>query len=268
MIDRIRQAIARLLQRIPALRKRRDRQEQVQRDKEKGRAAARKQMGTALRQAAFHDRLADEAIKAGQTSSAHQQENRRDEYLEQAEFYHEKALRRGAEATSASDKAAEIQRKLDGEVEHLEALRRKLERAIHAPAFSVQGDICLNPGAECWGGADALMDDVEAFLLRRGLPLGSGKRTPAVNTAVGGSPSSAHLTTRLTTDARDFPTYSGEDDARALMAALGVTSWVPNSYTTFTLHVDGYIFRIQVLWGSAIGHGDHVHVGIEYIGRS
>jgi hypothetical protein len=118
-------------------------------------------------------------------------------------------------------------------------------------------------GEPHWGGAGDVMDQfVEPFMVHRGLPLGSNKRTPAYNAAIGGSPVSDHLTTHTRTDARDFPTFSGEDDARALAAAIGWTSWSANSYANYTFTVDGHAFRIQILWGSAIGHGDHVHVGI------
>lgn len=119
------------------------------------------------------------------------------------------------------------------------------------------------PGDPHWGGGnDVMRQFVEPFMTKRGLPIGSGKRTPAENAAVGGSPTSDHLTTHTTTMARDFPTYAGEDDARALAHALGNDNWQPNSYTTFLVNVDGHTFRVQILWGAAIGHADHVHVGV------
>ena len=66
----------------------------------------------------------------------------------------------------------------------------------------------------------------------------------------------------VSSGARDFPTVSGEDDARALARAMGNRSWVPNSFNSFNITVGGHGFRVQILWGSRIGHGDHVHVGI------
>lgn len=154
-----------------------------------------------------------------------------------------------------------------------EAARRdevkKLRRA-HKKRGTVSGIKIrsLSGGEPHYGGSGDVMDQfVEPFMVtKRGLPLGSGKRTPAHNAAIGGSPTSDHLTTKTTTDARDFPTFSGEDDARALAAAFGWTSWQPNSYATFDVTIDGHRFRIQILWGSAIGHGDHVHVGVSYLG--
>lgn len=127
----------------------------------------------------------------------------------------------------------------------------------------------VSAGRRHWGGAaDVMGQFVTPFMVHRGLPKGSGKRTPAHNAAIGGSPVSDHLTTHTTTFARDFPTFSGEDDARALAHAIGWTSWSANSYATFDVTIDGHRFRFQILWGSGIGHGDHVHVGISYLGEA
>jgi hypothetical protein len=121
----------------------------------------------------------------------------------------------------------------------------------------------LAGGDPHWGGGgDVFQQFVIPFLRKRGLNPGSHKRTPAYNFQIGGSPTSDHLTTHLTTDAYDFGTYSGEDEARALALAFGITNWQPNSYATHYVKIDGHVFRIQILWGSAIGHGDHIHVGI------
>jgi hypothetical protein len=123
--------------------------------------------------------------------------------------------------------------------------------------------VTATAGKPHWGGSNDVMTGfVEPFMTKRGLPLGSGKRTPAQNLAAGGSKTSDHLTTKRATAARDFPTFAGEDDARALAKAMGITSWRPNDHTTFPLQVDGRSFRVQILWGAAIDHGDHVHVGI------
>lgn len=122
------------------------------------------------------------------------------------------------------------------------------------------------PGNPHWGGAaDVVGQFITPFMAKRGLPKGSGKRTPAHNAAIGGSSSSDHLTTHTTTFARDYPTFTGEDDARALAAALGNRSWQSNSYDTFDVRIGGHTWRIQILWGSAIGHGDHVHVGVSLV---
>jgi hypothetical protein len=166
---------------------------------------------------------------------------------------------------------------LTGEIERSVAMKRRDEqrrpevrrlRAEHKKRGTLAGVQIRStaPGETHWGGSRDVMEQfVEPFMLHRGLPLGSHKRTPAYNAAIGGSPVSDHLTTHTTTDARDFPTFSGEDDARALAAAIGWKSWSPNSYATFEFTVDGHRFRIQILWGSGIGHGDHVHVGISIL---
>ena len=124
-------------------------------------------------------------------------------------------------------------------------------------------EVTATEGEPHWGGAgDVMTQFVEPFMVERGLPIGSGKRTPAHNAAIGGSATSDHLTTKSTTAARDFPTFSGEDDAHALAAALGCETWKANSYDGFTFAAGGRSWRAQVLWGAAIDHADHVHVGI------
>jgi len=123
-------------------------------------------------------------------------------------------------------------------------------------------------GRPHWGGgADIMGQFVAPFLAERfGLAKGSGKRTPQHNAEIGGSSTSDHLTTRIETFARDFPTFAGEAGARALAAAFGWHTWQPNSYATFEVTIAGHRFRIQILWGAGIDHGDHIHVGIELIG--
>ncbi|HSK15009.1 MAG TPA: hypothetical protein VK915_02470 [Gaiellaceae bacterium] len=143
--------------------------------------------------------------------------------------------------------------------ERREALRKKLDRRESLKDLKVTRK-ARDPH---WGGSgDVMADFVEPFLVKRGLPLGSGKRTPAENARIGGSPTSDHLTTHSTTAARDFPTFQGEDDAGALAKAMGCETWQPNSFDSFTFSAGGQTFRAQVLWGSSIKHGDHVHVGI------
>jgi hypothetical protein len=123
--------------------------------------------------------------------------------------------------------------------------------------------VTVNPGDPHWGGSNDVMGQfVEPFMSKRGLPIGSGKRTPAENAAVKGSPTSDHLTTRTTTAARDFPTFVGEDHARALAASMGFAAWQPNKFTNFRFSAGGRDWQAQILWGKAIDHDDHVHVGI------
>jgi hypothetical protein len=62
--------------------------------------------------------------------------------------------------------------------------------------------------------------------------------------------------------ARDFPTYSGADDAAALAKAMGINAWHENSYATYIVRVDGEDFAVQIINGAAVSHADHVHVGV------
>jgi hypothetical protein len=142
------------------------------------------------------------------------------------------------------------------------AKARRLERhtlaavQIHSTAL----------GAPHWGGgADVMGQFVTPFMRTQGLAPGSGKRTPIHNAEIGGSSTSDHLTTRTDCFARDYPTFDGEAAAAALASAFGISGWSANSYTAHDVEIDGLAFRVQILWGAAIQHGDHVHVGIEIV---
>ncbi len=116
------------------------------------------------------------------------------------------------------------------------------------------------------GAADVMNQFVKPFMVgKHGLPVGSEKRTPADNARIGGSPTSDHLTTQALTFATDFPTWSGEAAARDLAKKLDWDSWSANSFGSFDSKVDGHTYRFQILWGSAIDHGDHIHVGISFL---
>jgi hypothetical protein len=139
------------------------------------------------------------------------------------------------------------------------ALRKKLRRRGSLRAVRVS----VSPGDPHWGGSNDLMEQfVEPFMLKRGLRPGSGKRTPKENKAIGGDPDSLHLTTKTTGFGRDFPTFAGEDDARALATSVGFEGWQPNSFAHCTFSAGGRVWDAQILWGARIKHGDHVHVGI------
>jgi hypothetical protein len=167
----------------------------------------------------------------------------------------EKARERKNIAQRLRERADEIAKAVRRLVRRLRRKRRKVSLG--------NVNVTRTSGEPHLGGAGDVMDQfIEPFMLDRGLPLGSGKRTPEHNASIGGSPNSDHLTTKTTTDARDFPTYTGEDDARALASEMGITGWQPNSYASHYVTVDGTRFRVQILWGSAISHSDHVHVGV------
>jgi len=111
-----------------------------------------------------------------------------------------------------------------------------------------------------WGGTRSIFDQfVIPFMKDRGLTAGSQKRP---YDSVPGPGVSDHYVGSTHAYATDFPTSSGEDDARALARAMGNRSWRPNSYEPFQVTVDGRRFQVQILWGAAIDHADHVHVGI------
>jgi len=148
-------------------------------------------------------------------------------------------------------------------------LRKLIAKVIHSrPSLQNVHLRSVALGRPHWGGGADLMGQFVApfLLLHFGLAKGSGKRTPQHNAEIGGSPTSDHLTTRIETFARDFPTFDGEAAARALAAAFGWHDWQANSFNTFEFTLGGHRFRLQILWGAGIDHGDHIHVGIELIG--
>jgi hypothetical protein len=155
-------------------------------------------------------------------------------------------------------------RRSDAQKRRAEERRKRIRERLDKRA-SLQGvRVNVSAGEPHWGGSgDVLEEFVEPFLLKRGLPLGSGKRTPAQQAATGStSTTSDHLTTMTRAAGRDFPTFQGEDDARALARSMGFASWQPNSFDTFNFSVGGHSFRGQILWGAQIDHDDHVHVGV------
>lgn len=111
-----------------------------------------------------------------------------------------------------------------------------------------------------WSGTKSVFEQfVTPFMRRHDLAAGSQKRN---YDTVAGPGMSDHYVGSTRAYAIDYPTYSGEDEARALARAMGDNSWQPNSYDSFVVTVDGAKFRVQILWGAAIDHADHVHVGL------
>lgn len=124
------------------------------------------------------------------------------------------------------------------------------------PAHSVSG---VRLG-HAWGGTASIFRQfITPFLREHGLNAGSTKRG---YDTVPGPGVSDHFTGSRHAYAVDYPTFRGEHAARALAHAMGHGSWRPNSYDSFTVTVDGQRFRVQILWGARIAHGDHVHVGV------
>jgi hypothetical protein len=111
-----------------------------------------------------------------------------------------------------------------------------------------------------WAGTKSIfVQFVTPFMRRHGLQPGSQKRD---YDTVAGPGVSDHYVGATNAYATDYPTYRGEDEARKLARAMGITDWQPNSYANHYVTVDGVRFRVQILWGAGIDHGDHVHVGI------
>lgn len=179
--------------------------------------------------------------------------------IRQKKLFHQRHLKGYAKAAARNGRAA---RKLRGLISRTQRAIRRLDGTLASVRIKSTAG-----GASHWGGgADLMGQFIAPFMAEKfGLAKGSGKRTPAHNAAIGGSPTSDHLTTHLLTFARDFPTFDGEAAARALAAALGNHNWQPNSFDTFDVVVDGHTFRIQILWGAGIDHGDHVHVGVSLV---
>lgn len=127
------------------------------------------------------------------------------------------------------------------------------------------GKSLLSPGGG-WGGTARLVAQGR-LRVARGFNV-TGKRSPDQNTAVGGSPTSDHLTTNRNAYAEDYSNGNGsEDDAKArLFQQLGQFYGVPvkkNSYDSGgVIRVGKRRFKVQILYGSGIDHADHVHVGI------
>lgn len=111
-----------------------------------------------------------------------------------------------------------------------------------------------------WGGSKSIFDQfVTPHMQDQGLATGSEKRN---YDTVRGAGMSDHYVRSTQSYAVDYPTFNGEAAARSLATAMGNPNWQPNSYDSFTTTVGGQEYRVQVLWGSGIDHGDHVHVGI------
>ncbi|MGH3663448.1 MAG: transglycosylase SLT domain-containing protein [Micromonosporaceae bacterium] len=170
-------------------------------------------------------------------------------------------------------RTAELLRQLYRKDQHTGHLHRHVPRPAH-PGHG-GGDNGGNGGSggghglggvelgRAWAGTKSILGQfVTPFMERQGLATGSEKRS---YDTVDGPGMSDHYIGAKNAYAIDYPTYSGEDEARKLARAMGIEAWQPNSYQHHYLEVDGVRFRVQILWGSGIDHGDHVHVGIRRV---
>jgi hypothetical protein len=252
MIKELRERLASVGERLKELRSRRERQTKIKTKAEEARGKVQ----------------ADRDALITKLDSLREKEPKPVEEIEDLQIriakLHDRAEQLQEEAHAADLRLEEIQGTVDEQLGRQEELQQRIKKAQEHKEASLESmSVATSSGASHWGGSgDVMVEFAEPFMVKRGLPIGSGKRTPAHNAAIGGSPTSDHLTTKTTTAARDFPTFSGEDDARALAKAMGNSGWAPNSFATFQVTVAKQAFRVQILWGAAIDHGDHVHVGI------
>jgi uncharacterized phage infection (PIP) family protein YhgE len=252
MIKELRERLASVAERLKELRSRRDHQTKIKVEKEEAREKVQ----------------ADRDALIKKLDSLREQDPKPAEEIEDLQVriskLHDRAEQLQEDAHAADQRLEEIQATVDEQLGRQEELQQRIKKAQERKEASLESmSVATSSGTSHWGGSgDVMVDFAEPFMVKRGLPIGSGKRTPAHNLAVGGDPNSDHLTTKVTTAARDFPTFSGEDDARALAKAMGSSSWAPNSFNSFQVTVDKHAFRVQILWGAEIDHDDHVHVGI------
>lgn len=100
---------------------------------------------------------------------------------------------------------------------------------------------------------------IHPFMRKQGLSPGSQKRSKKYTSSGNISDHWEGLTNSW---ACDYPTFSGEGKARALADSFGWTTWSPNSWNKTNVTIGGKRFILQILWGAAVEHGDHVHVGL------
>lgn len=129
------------------------------------------------------------------------------------------------------------------------------------PAGGVQ-DITIegtSPGDPEWGGTVYIFRQfVDPFMADHGLQPGARKEQ---GHTVGGD----HDPASLTSYATDYPTTTGEGIAKALAAALGINNYTTNNFNNYVVTIDGRRVRFQILWGAAVDHLDHVHVGARMV---
>lgn len=97
-----------------------------------------------------------------------------------------------------------------------------------------------------------------------GISASNYKRDPARNAAVGGSPTSHHLTTNRNAYAADYPTTNGAPLAHRIARRLGIRNYRTGTYDHYPVQIGGRNFKVQILWGVR-GHYDHVHFGIQAV---
>jgi hypothetical protein len=119
--------------------------------------------------------------------------------------------------------------------------------------------------------AEKLGDEIESWAREElGIKGGSRDRTAAGNAAVGGAADSDHLEEpgrfagREGVDLPTTPADGGWAKYRATVRKLGLK---PNAggFTEGQIKVGDRRFKVQVIFGDAHGHGDHIHVGFRRV---
>lgn len=109
-------------------------------------------------------------------------------------------------------------------------------------------------GGGGWGGSKNIV-----MYALNGMGASNFKRTPQHNAAVGGSPTSDHLTTNRNAYAADVAFGSG----RKLARRLGIKNWSPGSYARHIVTAaGGKRYSVQIL-EKVEGHYDHTHIGVQ-----
>jgi hypothetical protein len=123
-----------------------------------------------------------------------------------------------------------------------------------------------------WGGSFRLAQPARALAAKSGWRVSSTKRDPAQNAAAGGSSTSDHLTTNKYAWAYDLSNGSqtandaGRRLARNIARRYDVTFRENSTDSGGVIVVGGVHYKVQILYGDDIEHGDHVHVGIHRLG--
>jgi hypothetical protein len=119
--------------------------------------------------------------------------------------------------------------------------------------------------------AESLGDEIGRYATKLGLSPGSRDRDPAHNAAVGGSADSDHIEGGSGYKGRegvDIPTTAaagGWGQYQKVVGKLGIPL-NKGGFSQGTITRGGKRFRVQVIFGDANDHGDHIHVGFRRVG--
>jgi hypothetical protein len=119
--------------------------------------------------------------------------------------------------------------------------------------------------------AEGLGDEISRYAGKLGLSAGSRDRDPAHNAAVGGSADSDHIEGGSGYRGRegvDIPTTAaqgGWGQYQKVVGKLGIPL-DKGGFSQGTVTRGGKRFRVQVIFGDANDHGDHIHVGFRRVG--